>query len=105
MSKAITVRVNPPPTALPAVQSNLNHLRVVLRNLLENGLKYTPTGGSIVITLAQEEKFLCCAVQDNGQGIAPDELPHVAKCFHRAAQVRQWIGLCSVYCVLYGGDI
>ncbi len=88
-SKAIAISVTPPSAVLPAVQANLNHLRVVLRNLLENGLKYTPTGGSIVITLAQEEIFLRCAVQDNGEGIAPNELPHVAKRFHRAAQVRQ----------------
>ncbi len=88
-NRAIAIQVNSPSTALPAVQANLNHLRVVMRNLLENGLKYTPTGGSIVITLAQERNFLRCAVQDNGQGIAPSELPHVAKRFHRAAQVRQ----------------
>jgi len=88
-SKAITMQMIQPGAPLPVVQANLNHLRVVFRNLLENGLKYTPSGGTIVITLAQDNKFLYCQVSDNGQGIAPDELPHVFKRFHRAAQARQ----------------
>ncbi|MEZ4674308.1 MAG: HAMP domain-containing sensor histidine kinase [Caldilineaceae bacterium] len=121
--KAITVRVEQPPTVLPAVQANLNHLRVVLRNLLENGLKYTPSGGVITIRLLQEERFFCCVVEDNGQGIAPDDLPHVHKRFHRAAQSRQrpWVseaaedeshegsglGLALVHSIvtLYGGRL
>jgi signal transduction histidine kinase len=86
--KAITVTVEQP-SLLPPVQTNLNHLRVVVRNLLENGVKYTPTGGTVVITLTKDGEFLRCQVHDTGQGIAPEELPHVRKRFHRAALARQ----------------
>lgn len=93
-TKALTIRVEPPPTPLSPVQANLNHLRVVVRNLLENGVKYTPSGGMIMITLTAgegvaEDGLLRCTFRDNGVGIAPDELPHVRKRFHRAALARQ----------------
>lgn len=88
-SRAITVEVNQPTDQPPTVQANLNHLRVVVRNLLENGLKYTPQNGRIVMTIAQDGADLRVAVQDDGNGIAADELPHVHKRFHRAAQARQ----------------
>lgn len=87
--KALTVTVKSPVTPLPPVQANLNHLRVVMRNLLENGVKYTPTGGTLVIGLAAEDGLLRCTFRDNGVGIAPEELPHVRKRFHRAALARQ----------------
>ena len=88
-AKALTIDVEIPSAGLPTVQANLNHLRVVLRNLCENGVKYTPAGGRIVITVAQDNEMIRCAVQDNGHGIAPDDLPQVHKRFHRAAQDRQ----------------
>lgn len=50
-------------------------LKQVILNLLSNSLKFTPTGGSIQITLAAPDFGMASvAVSDNGVGIAPDEI-------------------------------
>lgn len=89
MAKALTIDIECATPDLPTVQANLNHLRVVLRNLCENGVKYTPEQGRIHITIAQEAATIRCVIADNGAGIAWEDLPHVVKRFHRAAQTRQ----------------
>jgi signal transduction histidine kinase len=71
------------PANLPILTASLNHLRVLLRNLLSNALAYTPTGGTITCALKEEAGFLLISVTDTGQGIAPGDLPHVTERFYR----------------------
>lgn len=42
-------------------------------NLLINAVKYTPKGGSITVTLKNEEKFIAVSVADTGKGIPPED--------------------------------
>ena len=42
-------------------------------NLLTNAVKYTPKGGSITVTLKNEEKFIAVSVADTGKGISPED--------------------------------
>lgn len=42
-------------------------------NLLTNAVKYTPKGGSITVTLKNEEKFIAVFVADTGKGIPPED--------------------------------
>lgn len=110
-AKEITVQVATPVTPLPPIQTNLNHAHVVVRNLLDNALKYTPTGGQVVVTMAQQESMLQLAVADTGQGIAPADLPNLTKRFYRADKAHQrqtdgiGLGLALVQSIvdLYGG--
>ncbi|MGE3726212.1 MAG: ATP-binding protein [Candidatus Sericytochromatia bacterium] len=52
-----------------------NHLRLILRNLLQNALKFTPVGGKIVLAtaLAENGDFLL-SIQDSGLGMEPDQI-------------------------------
>jgi PAS domain S-box-containing protein len=59
-------------------------LQQVLWNLLTNALKFTPKGGRVQVVLERVNSHLEISVNDSGQGIAPDFLPHVFDRFRQA---------------------
>ncbi|EAU70011.1 multi-sensor Signal Transduction Histidine Kinase [Stigmatella aurantiaca DW4/3-1] len=91
-------------------------LERVLDNLLSNALKYSPSGGDIVVTLAAQatpsERQVRLCVEDSGLGIPQEDLPRVFERFHRASNVPasiagSGVGLASVRRLveLHGGTI
>jgi signal transduction histidine kinase/ActR/RegA family two-component response regulator len=59
-------------------------LEQVVNNLVENALKYTPSGGRVGVTVHEEDGAAVLAVDDSGVGIAADLLPHVFDLFVQA---------------------
>jgi signal transduction histidine kinase len=51
-------------------------------------LKYTPTGGSVRLTLERDDRWIKFIVADTGRGIATEDMPHVFERFYRARNVR-----------------
>lgn len=78
---ALDVHVDP---ALPPVRGDETSLIRLLSNLLENGIKYTPIGGQVTVRAVRENGRVRVEVADTGQGIPPEELPHVFDLYHRA---------------------
>lgn len=76
------------PDHLPGVHAAQTHLRVAWRNLLENAIKYTPPGGRVTWHLAADDGWLCAQITDSGEGIDPDDLPHLVERFYRADKAR-----------------
>ncbi len=62
------------PEKLPAIKADGCRLKQVLLNLLENSLKFTPSGGEIRVSAFEKEKSLIISVSDNGYGISPSRL-------------------------------
>jgi signal transduction histidine kinase len=58
-------------------------------NLLDNACKYSTTGSPIVLRTWRQGAEVCLAVEDQGLGIAPEELPHVFDPFFRSPEVRR----------------
>ena len=48
-------------------------LAILIRNLLDNAIKYTPPAGEILISLQGKTHYLQLCVEDSGPGIAPDQ--------------------------------
>jgi len=67
-------------------------MRQLVLNLLTNAVKYTPAGGRVRITLAQEAHRVTLVVSDSGIGIAPGDLPHIFDRFYRADIARTRTG-------------
>ncbi len=57
-------------------------LRRIVRNLLENAIRYTHVGG-IVLGCRRKSGFICLQVWDSGIGIADDDLPHIFDAFQQ----------------------
>ena len=66
------------------VHGDAVRLEQVVNNLLDNAMKYTPTGGHIAVTLEHGDDAAVLTVQDNGIGIAPQLLPRVFELFVQA---------------------
>ncbi len=59
-------------------------LRSALLNIIENGVKYTPRGGTIEVRLAVRNQTAEITVRDDGIGIPAADLPHIFQPFHRS---------------------
>ena len=59
-------------------------LHILLRNLLDNAVKYSPAGGQVDVSL-RDGAAPCLAVEDSGPGIAPAERERVFDRFYRVA--------------------
>ena len=78
--------------AVPPVSGQMAALRILLRNLLENAVKYTPPGGQVDVSLALADGSPVLTVEDSGPGIAPDLRPRVFDRFFRASDTAQQTG-------------
>lgn len=69
------------------VQGDPELLAIALRNLVDNALRYTPTGGTIRIHLSADGSTPVLTVQDTGPGVAPQELERLTERFFRGKDV------------------
>ncbi|MEO7191315.1 MAG: PAS domain S-box protein [Vicinamibacterales bacterium] len=83
--RAHTLTVNVSRAGL-AVVGDPVRLSQVIANLLTNAAKYTPPGGTIVVTAAEEEGDVVVRVRDTGMGISSDVLPRVFDLFVQERQ-------------------
>jgi len=76
------------PEHLPSVQVNVDQMRIAIRNLLDNAIKYSSPGGTISLTARSNDHALEIQVADNGIGIPADALPRVFERFYRVDRAR-----------------
>jgi two-component system phosphate regulon sensor histidine kinase PhoR len=80
-----TVQVEP---GAEQICADLDGLRQVLTNLMENSLRHTPAGGAIACLARREGNGTAIAVRDNGTGITREHLPRIFERFYRADAAR-----------------
>ena len=67
------------------VQADATRLQQVVTNLLDNAVKYTPSGGRVDMTVASEGPDAVLTVRDTGVGIRPEVLPRIFDLFVQAS--------------------
>jgi signal transduction histidine kinase len=95
------------------VSGDVARIRQVLRNLLDNAIRYTPAGGKIDVVVGQRNGRGLVQVSDTGIGIAPEDQPRVFDRFFRADRARTrssggtGLGLAIARAIVlaHGGDI
>jgi two-component system sensor histidine kinase BaeS len=74
------------PPGLPTVEADPVRIGEVLANLLQNAVRHTPAGGSVVVTAEPaQDGQVAFTVADTGAGILPVDLPHVFDRFVKAS--------------------
>ena len=77
------------PSVPLVVWADRDRLIQIVTNLVQNAVKFTPEGGSIMVTVRQESQTLAeVSVRDTGQGIPPEFLDQIFDPFFRVKQVR-----------------
>ena len=68
----------------PIFYANIDpdHFREVVSNLIENAIKYTPSG-EVVVNITGDDKQISISVKDSGIGIPTEDIPHLFQKFYR----------------------
>lgn len=75
--------------SLPWIHGDLTHLRRVFDNLLSNAFKFTPAGGTVTLHAAANSNNVTIEVIDTGEGIDPQQLPHIFERFYQVKDASQ----------------
>lgn len=113
LAKAHGVALEFKPMAPVTVQGDRVHLRRLLLNLVDNGIKYTPAGGLVTLTLQHDGRYAALCVVDTGFGLTPEEQACIFQRFYRApealsrGQEGSGLGLCIARSIAeaHGGRI
>lgn len=82
------VRVEAAALDAVVVSGSSRHLRRVILNLLQNAIRYSPAGASVVVSVGRAEQMATLVVRDSGCGIAVADLPHIFEPFYRSDPAR-----------------
>ncbi|HEX2907925.1 MAG TPA: HAMP domain-containing sensor histidine kinase, partial [Phototrophicaceae bacterium] len=85
--KNVTLTFTPGRLKYP-IAGDMAALGRALKQLLLNGLNYTPSGGSVQVTTTSTRQLLTIVVKDTGIGIDPAQLPQIFDLFYRADPAR-----------------
>jgi heavy metal sensor kinase len=70
------------------IDADHDHLRQSLLNILDNAIRYTPSGGRIEVSVRAYGETALITISDTGPGIPPEDLPHIFDRFYRVDKAR-----------------
>jgi signal transduction histidine kinase len=76
------------PCQAPSVMVDPTRLEQALHNLLHNALRHTAPGGIVALVVAEEKESVIIQIKDTGEGIAPEDLPHIWQRFYQSESAR-----------------
>lgn len=113
LAKGQQVELVWPSSDISPILADREMLRRALNNIVENAINYTPAGKKITLSLEKQNNYCCFIIQDQGIGIAPDQLEKIYDRFYRSDESRNrripgtGLGLAIVAAIVqaHGGEI
>ena len=101
---ALKLRIRPD---LPEVSADPDRLEQVTLNLLDNAIKFTPSGGRVSLAVAQCESGLKVSVRDTGRGMSAEEREQAFEAYYRGAGGGSGLGLTIARAIVeaHGGQM
>jgi len=75
------------------VHADITQIDRVIRNIVQNAIKYSSAGGTVKVTLSRQDKAVLVQVRDSGKGISEEHLEHVFEPFYRITNDHSGSGL------------
>ncbi|MBR5486329.1 MAG: HAMP domain-containing histidine kinase [Oscillospiraceae bacterium] len=75
------------------VYGDVNRLRQVLVNIIDNAIKYSDSGDTVTVSIAQQDENILITIRDTGIGISAVDLPQVKNKFYKANSTRRGSGI------------
>jgi len=85
--KRLNFKFIKPKKPLPKIKIDAEKISLVISNILNNAIKYTPKGGQVTISLKREKKNIKVSIKDTGVGIPSYQQPLVFTKFFRGANI------------------
>lgn len=86
--QGVALTLEPAKKHLPLLSLDAIRIEQILTNLLSNGLRFTPQGGTIWVGMEGNGPEVAVTVRDSGPGIPQESLPYVFERFYRADKAR-----------------
>ena len=108
--KDIDIKLNTPPQVV-IVRGDRSKLQRVVANLLDNAIRYTPSGGAVTISVETDTNHAQVKIADTGKGIDADDSSRIFERFYRGDKSRSTpgsgLGLSLGLAIIraHGGDI
>ena len=67
------------------IEGDIDELGILIGNLIDNALRYTPAGGRVAVRCQRADDGVRLQVQDNGPGVAEEDRPRIFDRFYRVA--------------------
>ena len=88
VANAHSIRLHISATEPVSVKADREQLRRLLLNLVDNAIKYTPSGGSVTLSLQTDSNWASVMINDTGIGLSADEQQRIFNRFHRSTETR-----------------
>lgn len=87
LAKKVSIRLDQPKDKLPKALGDEQRIETVLSNLIDNAIKFTPSGGTVTVALSHHGSKLITSVSDTGVGIPDEEVRNLFRKFYRVENV------------------
>jgi len=91
--KKITISIELQETMVPMINADADKINRVIRNLLDNAIKYINEGGTVTVKLSDRGNEILVSFMDTGIGIPKDHVSHIFEAFYRVSRDSKGSGL------------